>query len=94
MALAILRELSRDLFYTVGKQSLAIFKVLRIYLSKFSTYFHKFCLVARSYNVLAVDKYLVLSDLVTLATRLEVLILPFFDDFFCIFRAVRLGTSL
>ena len=60
----------------------AIFEVLRAYLKEFSIFFREICMIARSYQALAADiKSLVISILVSLETRLKVLILAIFDDF-------------
>ena len=76
------RKLSRDFLSTGGKRNFAIFEVFKAYLSEFSIYFHEICMVAKSYQVLAVYiKSLLLSALVSLERRLKVPILAIFDAF-------------
>ena len=73
------RELSRDLFSTGGKRKFAIFEVFRAYLREFSIFFHEIYMVARSCHVLAADiKSVLTSGLISLETRLKVLILAIF----------------
>ena len=81
------RELSRDLFSTVGKRKFAIFEVFRAHLSEFSILFHEIYMVARSYQVLAADiKRWLISALVGLETRLKVPILAIFWRFMAFFK--------
>ena len=73
------KQLSRDLFSTGGKRKFAIFEVFRAYVSEFSIFFHKIYIVARFYQVPAVNiKSLLISALVSLETRLKVPILAIF----------------
>ena len=73
------RELSRDLFSTGGKRKFAIFEVFRAYLKEFSILFYEIFMVARYHQVLAADiKGMLISALVSLETRLKVMIFAIF----------------